>query len=123
MSGRNYQYRPVTDRRPDKQTIRERAEFLAHEIFEDRLAPEPEIADAIELEIARFARPEEIARRRGGYFAVVTTRRGPLKTHRNGTTAHEWAVLVLSCGHEIQYERLKNPRRRPPTSALCRGTH
>ncbi len=50
-----YRYRPVMDRRPDEQTIRERAEFLAHEIFEDRLAPEAEIADAIEVEIKRFS--------------------------------------------------------------------
>ena len=41
-------------KRPDEQTIRERAEFLAHEIFADRLAPEDEIADAIETEILRF---------------------------------------------------------------------
>ena len=51
-----YQYTPVLDRTPSHQTIRERAEFLAHEIFADRLAPEEEIADAIETEIHRFAR-------------------------------------------------------------------
>jgi hypothetical protein len=121
VSGK-YQYRPVLDRRPDEQTIRERAAFLAHEIYDDRLAPEAEIADAIELEIKRFARPEYITGP-GGYFAVVDCRRGPLKRHRNGRTAYEWAVLVLSCGHELVYERLKNPRLRPPASALCREVH
>jgi len=53
-----YQYRPVMDKKPDEMTIRERAEFLAHEIFEDVMAPEEEIADAIEVEIRRFARRE-----------------------------------------------------------------
>lgn len=33
-----YQYVPVLDRRPSQQSIRERAEFLAYEIFNDRLA-------------------------------------------------------------------------------------
>ncbi len=51
-----YTYQPVMDRLPRHQTIRERAEFLAHEIFCDRLAPEAEIADAIEVEIERFAK-------------------------------------------------------------------
>lgn len=55
----SYRYRPVLDRVPGKQTIRERAEFLAHEIHHDRLAPEAEIADAIEREIRRFAPPIE----------------------------------------------------------------
>lgn len=52
-----YVYKPVMDRTPDQQTIRERAEFLAHEIQHDVLAPEEEIADAIEHEILRFAHP------------------------------------------------------------------
>lgn len=57
-----YQYRPVLDRVARHQTIRERAEFLAHEIFHDRLVPEEEIAEAIEVEIRRFAgaAPQEI---------------------------------------------------------------
>lgn len=124
MSGA-YRYRPVMDRRPDEQTIRERAEFLAHEIHEDRLAPEAEIADAIELEISRFARPADLAAApvdngfRGGFRRVVKDRRGPLKSHRNGTTAYEWAALVLSCGHTVVNERLKNPRRPAPRFAKC----
>lgn len=51
-----YVYRPVLDRLPRHQTVRERAEFLAHEIFADRLVPEAEMADAIETEIRRFAK-------------------------------------------------------------------
>lgn len=121
-----YQYRPVLDRSPWHQTIRERAEFLAHEIMGDIQAPESEIADAIETEIERFARPADLSKaiaRRGGYFAVVSCRRGPIEKARNGRTAHAWAVLMLSCGHELVYEQLKNPGRRPPASALCRKAH
>jgi hypothetical protein len=55
-----YAYQPVLDRTPSHQTIRERAAFLAHEIFHDRLAPELEIADAIEVEIRRFAKRRAI---------------------------------------------------------------
>jgi len=47
---------PVHRRVPDEQSIRERATFLAFEIHHDRLAPEQEIADAIDAEIRRFAR-------------------------------------------------------------------
>jgi hypothetical protein len=125
VSAAAYRYRPVLDRRPCDQTIRERAEFLAHEIHHDRLAPEAEIADAIELEIKRFARPEELAAApvdngfRGSFRRVDKVRRGPLKTHRNGTTAYEWAALVLSCGHEIQHPRSRNPRATPPAFAKC----
>ena len=125
MSGAGYKYRPVLDRTPGHQTIRERAEFLAHEIHDDRLAPEAEIADAIELEIKRFARAAKISAApvddgfRGGFRRVDDVRRGPLTTHRNGTTAHAWAAVVLSCGHSVVSERLKNPRRPAPRFAKC----
>lgn len=57
---------------------------------------------------------------RGRVFRQVSgLRRGPLRTHRNGTTAHEWAVLDLVCGHHVVRERLKNPRRRRPGFAHC----
>jgi len=49
-----YEYKPVLDRTPNHQTVRERAQFLAHEIMEDVMAPELEIAEAIETEIIRF---------------------------------------------------------------------
>lgn len=117
MSGRSYVYQPVLDRRPDNQTPRERAEFLAHEIFHDRLAPESEIADAIEAEIKRFAAIEIVQAR--AFRAVVEVRRGPLKTHRNGTTAYAWALVVLSCGHSMTYERLRNPRLEAPARVRC----
>jgi hypothetical protein len=125
VSGAAYRYRPVLDRRPCDQTIRERAEFLAHEIHHDPLAPEAEIADALELEIKRFARPEELAAAavdngfRGSFRRVLELRRGPLKSHRNGTTAYEWAVLDLSCGHTIQHARSRNPRATAPSFAKC----
>lgn len=46
----------VAHEHPDtKRTIREEAEFMALEIFEDRLAPRVEIADAIEIAISRYA--------------------------------------------------------------------
>lgn len=44
----------IGTRVPDDQTPRERAEFLAREISSDVMAPEAEIADAIEREIMRF---------------------------------------------------------------------
>ncbi len=53
--------RPPSERPPSAQTIRERAEFLAREIFADWLAPEAEIADAIEREIRRFASRKALA--------------------------------------------------------------
>lgn len=55
ISRDGYTYKPVLDRAPRDQTIRERAELLAHEIFHNRLAPEAEIVEAIEVEIRRFA--------------------------------------------------------------------
>jgi len=45
---------PVRERGVDEQNIDERAMFLAHEIFHDRLAPEEEIKEAIAIEIRRF---------------------------------------------------------------------
>jgi len=48
--------RPAMQRGVLHQSIQERAEFLAREIFADRLASEVEIAEAIETEIRRFAK-------------------------------------------------------------------
>ena len=45
---------PTNERKPDGQTIKERAEFLAYEIQHDIMAGEQEIANAIEVEIRRF---------------------------------------------------------------------
>lgn len=46
--------RDVSIRTASDQTPRERAEFLAHEITNDVMAPAAELADAIEVEILRF---------------------------------------------------------------------
>jgi hypothetical protein len=54
--GRDGKILPITERGANDQTIQERADFLAFEIFNDRLAPESEIADAIAREIRRFAK-------------------------------------------------------------------
>lgn len=49
--------KPLTQRGVNDQTIRERAEFLAREIQGDVFAREKELADAIEVEVRRYARP------------------------------------------------------------------
>lgn len=53
---REAQNLPAASRGANQQTIMERARFIAHEIFEDRLAPEHEIIAAIASEIRRFLR-------------------------------------------------------------------
>ncbi len=49
-------HRPAPQRSEVHQSIAERAAFLAREIQEDVMAGEAEIAQAIELEIRRFAK-------------------------------------------------------------------
>jgi hypothetical protein len=60
-----------------RRTVREEAEFMAREIFDDVQAPVGELADAIELAIIRFARDlyltprQRDARARDGGMALT----------------------------------------------------
>ena len=81
-----YQYQPVTDRTPNQMTMEERACFLAHEIQEDVLADEQELAEAILTELQRFAFRRDVLHQIRADFQRVLTEGGDCEA-----TIKKWA--------------------------------